>query len=191
MLEHRAPFDQIAGALHIESTDRPDLRVVAVTHVGYLLLQGEPGDTRLQDALLQQIGVQLPRPQTTRIRGAYALLWMTPKEWLLELPETKVLAVQAALATRLAQTHAAITDASDSFACFDVSGERTAEALMAGCSLDLRPHVFAPGCVARTAIADVPAIVWKLGIPSAIRCLVDRSFAAHFWNWLARSPAKK
>ena len=185
VLEHRAPLQQCSRAHESEAIDRPGLRVVPVRDRGFLLLQGTPTDIRFHDAILEQLGVRLPAPQTTIIRGDSALLWMTPTEWLLELPAAPTLAVQAALSTRLASALAAATDVSDSFARFDVSGEHAADVLMTGCSVNLRSHALAAGQVVRTAVADVPAILWRSGDSQPFRCLVDRSVAEHFWNWLA------
>ena len=192
MLEHRAPLDQLSRARNTETLHDADagLRVTPVTDRGLLLLQGAPEDAVLRDAIGRQIGARVPGPQTTDIRGEYALLWMTPKEWLLELPAAETSAVQGALVARLAPSLAAITDISDALACFDIGGDPAMDVLMTGCSLDLRPHAFAAGRVARTAITDVHAIIWKPGIAHPFRCWVDRSFAEHFWNWLADSPAR-
>jgi heterotetrameric sarcosine oxidase gamma subunit len=190
VLEHRAPLHRLSPALYAEATDQPDLRVMPIEDRGLLLLQGEPGDVLLHDAILRQIGVRVPGPQATSIRGDYALLWMTPKEWLLELPAAETLAVQLALITRLVPALAAVTDVSDSLALFDVSGDRAVEVLMTGCSINLRSDAFTAGHVARTAVADVPAIIWKANNSFQFRCLVERSYAEHFWNWLAKRPAR-
>jgi heterotetrameric sarcosine oxidase gamma subunit len=188
MLDHRAPLEQCSRVHDQDAIDRPDLRVVPVRGRGLLLLQGEPGEGPLQDALLGQVDLQLPAPQTARTQGAYALLWMAPKEWLLELPADDTFTLQAALASQLVPALAAVTNISDSLASFDVSGERAAEVLMTSCGIDLRPQAFAASRVVRTVMADMPAIIWKAANLHPFRCLVDRSFAAHFWNWLARSP---
>ena len=190
MLDHRAPLDQLSGARSAEALDDAGLRVRPVTDRGLLLLQGSPEDAVLDDAVSRQIGARVPGPQTTSIRGEYALLWMTPKEWLLELPAAATSAVQGALVTRLALSLAAVTDITDALACFDIDGDRAMDVLMSGCSLDLRPHAFAAGRVARTAVADVPAIILKAGTSDPFRCWVDRSFAEHFWSWLAHSPSR-
>jgi sarcosine oxidase, subunit gamma len=172
---------------------------------GFLLLQGDPLNALFRDAILQQFGVQLPTSLVASHQDDHALLWMTPKEWLVELPAADALVVQASLAAWLGQTLAAVTDVSDSFAVFDLDGEHAAGILMTGCSVDLRPHAFAGGKVIRTIVADMQAIIWKPEISrlfrpekspvfkpaqsQPFRCLVDRSFADHFCNWVAESRA--
>jgi heterotetrameric sarcosine oxidase gamma subunit len=183
MLEHRAPLDQLSWAHDVRTIDARGLRVAAVADRGLLLLQGDPGDCRFQDAIRERIGVALPGPLTAAIHGEYALLWMAPAQFLLELPAAQAPIVQSALSARFGAALAAVADVSDAFACFDVSGADAPDILMTGCGLDLRPDVFAAGRVARTAFADLPAVIWKPGNPDSFRCLVDRGFAEHFWSW--------
>jgi heterotetrameric sarcosine oxidase gamma subunit len=183
MLEHRSPFDSLRESRGGHLADEPGLRATPA-EAGFLLLQSTP-ESRLQDALTSEIGLGLPAPQEASVRGDYALLWLTPSEWLLELPAKEADSVQIALTHRLAASLATVTDMSDAFACCEVSGARAAEALMSGCSLNLHAHAFPSGRVARTALADIPIIIRKVAQPHDFRCLVDRGFAGHFRDWLA------
>jgi sarcosine oxidase subunit gamma len=191
MLEHRAALDQLARDGDAGAIDAPGLRVAAVTDRGLLLVQGDPDHRVLHEAVAEGIGLALPGPLAASLGNGYALLWMTPKEWLLELPAAQAHGVQAALAARLgpalAAATAAVTDVSDAFAAFDVSGDRAADVLMTACSLDLTPGAFAAGRAARTLVADVPAVIFRPAPAPGLRCLVDRSFAAHLRRWLAQA----
>jgi sarcosine oxidase subunit gamma len=144
-------------------------------------------EAALQDALAEEAGLSLPGPHEACTRGNYALLWLTPAEWLLELPAGESQSLRSALARRLTPSHSVVSDISDAFACCQVNGNRAADVLMSGCSLDLRSWAFQTGRVARTALADVPAILWKTGEPNRFRCLFDRSFAAHIRHWLSEA----
>jgi heterotetrameric sarcosine oxidase gamma subunit len=178
MLEHQKPFDFLVGS----HADQPGLRV-SVSSVGLLLMQSA-SDAALQEALMSEIELQLPPPQRAIIRGEYSLLWLTPSEWLLELPTGAIESLQSPLTRRLAMSLAVVTDVSDAFACYQINGVRATEFLASGCGLDFRTQSFSTGRVARTLLADVPAIIWKTGEPQRFRCLVDRSFAAHLQDWL-------
>lgn len=182
MLEHQLPFESLRESPGSYLVDEPGLRVTA-SGAGLLLLQSA-SECTLQQALTNEIQVGLPRPQEIVFRGNYTLLWLTPAEWLLELPVEKTHSLQVALAGRLATSLAVVTDMRDAFACCDVSGARAAEVLMNGCSLDLSTHAFLASRVARTALADVPAIIWTPAEPQSFRCLVDRSYARHLQDWL-------
>lgn len=181
MLDRRVPYD----LLRVGRNDRADadISIELVTGRGLLLLQST-SESRLQEALTNEIGVSLPGPQWVSVLRGYALLGLTPWEWLLEHPETETDALQAAFTARLASSLAAVVDMTDAFAYLEISGDRASDGLMTGCSLDLRAHAFPASSVARTALADVPAIIWNPGAPDRYRCLVDRSVSVHLWNWL-------
>lgn len=183
MLEHQTPFDAVGESSDTASIEGLELRATD-SGAGFLLLQSS-AESGLPDALMSEIAMALPGPQATTVRGDYALLWMAPAEWLLKLPPGQTDSVQSALTRRLSATLVAVTDMSDAFACWKVSGPRAADALMSGCGLDLRAHAFPAGRVVRTALADIPAIIWRADEPPCLRCLVDRSFAMYFRDWLA------
>lgn len=189
MLEHRSALDQIAAAGAGPVIAAPGLSAAAVVDQGLLLLQGDPGDPALHEALGALRAPALPPPQMASRAGDQALLWIAPKQWLLQLPAQQAGQVRAALGASLGAALAAVTDVGDAYFCFDIGGERAPDVLMTGCRLDLHPAAFAAHRVARTALADVPAVLWKREAPLPLRCLVDRSCAAHLWNWLAQCPA--
>ena len=162
-------------------------RIASIHDKGYLLLQGEPGDGTFQQAVIQSFGCAPPPPRRAATQGNAAILWLTPREWLVELPVAEAEPAQQALTARLIGTLAAVTDISDSFAVFDLSEPGAADALSCGCSLDLSPRAFSPGSVARCGVAQVPAVLWKAD-SQRFRCLVDRSFSLYFRDWLASSP---
>lgn len=181
MLEHRQPLDS-PPAGDSRPTAEPGLRV-QLAEPGLLLLQS-PSECVLQDALRSELSLELPLAGETRARGIYALLWLTPAEWLLECPVRDVAALRSAFTRRLGKSLAVATVMSDAFACFDLSGAQTPDVLASGCGLDLRADNFPVGRVVRTSLADIPAIIRKTGAPDGFRCLVDRSYARHIRDWL-------
>jgi sarcosine oxidase, subunit gamma len=185
VLEHHTPFDAVReGLRHGDiAIERADLRVAPIRDRGLLLLQ-TASMPALQEALRQALDLILPPAQNACVLGDYALLSLTPAEWLLELPADQTESAQTDLSQRVGSSLAVVTDLSDAFASFEVSGARAPEILMTGCSLDLTPRAFPCGRVARTALADVPAILWNPGNPDRVRCLIDRGFTEHFLIWL-------
>lgn len=191
MLEHQQPFDSLLADGDGTITEKPGIRVSWICGAGFLLLQS-PSGSALQEALERHIGLSMPAPQAASARGEYALLWLTPTEWLLGAPASATDSLCATLTRELATCLAAVTDMSDAWAACEVSGTRAAEALMSGCTLDLRAGAFPAGRTTRTALADIPAIVWNPGgEPDRFRCIVDRSHARHWRDWLidAAGPA--
>jgi len=187
MLEYQQPLDSAAEARGGLLTDRTGIRV-KLAETGILLLQSSPSSA-LQDAVTSETALRLPGPGETSVRGDYALLWLTPAEWLLECPMQDTGSLRSALTRRLATSLAVVTDMSGAFACFELDGDRTHDILMSGCSLDLRAESFPAGRAARTSLAGIPAIIRTTAEPHGFRCLVDRSYARHLRNWLLRTAA--
>jgi sarcosine oxidase subunit gamma len=182
MLEHQQQLDSPPEAPGSHPAGENGLGV-QIAATGLLLLQS-PSASALQDALTSEIALRLPAPGETCARGDYALLWLTPAEWLLECSEQDTHALHSAFTRRLARSLAVVTDMSDAYACFDLSGARAADTLMGGCSMDLHAATFPAGRVARTSLAGIAAIIRKTGKPHGFRCLVDRSYARHIRDWL-------
>lgn len=185
MLERHTPFDAVReGLRHGDiAIERADLRVTPIRDRGLFLLQ-TASIPALREALRQALDLILPQAQNASMRGDYALLPLTPAEWLLELPADKTESVQIDLSQRVGSSLAVVTDLSEALASLEVSGAGAREILMTGCSLDLTPRAFSCGRVACTALADVPAILWNPGNPDRVRCLIDRGFIRHFLIWL-------
>jgi sarcosine oxidase, subunit gamma len=166
-----------------------DLKVNLLRNSGLLLIQSA-SVLALQVALNQVLGLPLPVPQQAAVLHDCALLWLTPAEWFLDIPANRTDSVQLALTERLSSSLTAVFDFSDALVPFEVNGANAPEILMAGCHLDLRPAAFPAGRVVRTALADVPAILWNPGNPDRFRCLIDRAFTEHFLAWLEGTTQK-
>ena len=181
MLEHRTAFDssQYQSGPIFQS---PDLQIFAVHEKGLLLLQSAHR-AALQEVVSEVLHLALSGAQRAEVGGDCALLWLAPTEWLLELPKDRSDPIGIALTQRIGSL-GVVTDMSDGFALFEVSGSRTPDMLMTGCSLDLALPAFPAGRVVRTKLAEVPAILWNPGNPDRIRCFIDRGFAEHLLTWL-------
>ncbi|MBW4052995.1 MAG: hypothetical protein HIU85_16330 [Proteobacteria bacterium] len=185
MLEHQQPFAPLIQGGDTTFVAMSDIQMTWLSGWGFLLLQS-PSESALQDALMSHTGLRLPAPQTVSTRGDYALLWLTPKEWLLAAPASETESLQAALTRQMATCLAAVIDMSDALAVCELSGTRCADVLMSGCTLDLHADTFPSGRCSRTGLADIPAILWNPARePRAVRCIVDRSHARHLRDWLA------
>jgi sarcosine oxidase, subunit gamma len=180
---------------HSWKIDGSHFRAHPVIERGLLLIQGRTEDPVLSGVLHRQLGIEPPAPLTVNVRDSAAILSLGPREWLLELPASAASFACTSLTIGFARAGDrgaasalyAVTDMSDAFAGFDLSGPRAVDVLMSGCSIDPMPHALPVGSVVRTVLADVPVILWNA---SCFRCWVDRSFAAHLWSWIAESPAR-
>lgn len=188
MLEHQPPVRLQSAAGGAKLQGWRDLRI-GIRDQGLLLIQGDPRDALLGRVIQEQLGLRLPQPLEASVQQPRALLWTTPREWLLITARSESSSIRGALMAQLASALVAVTDISDALACFEVEGKEASDTLMTGCTLDLRPEAFVAGRVMRTALAGVPMILWRPGQDRGFRCFVDRSWAEHFSNWLSETAA--
>lgn len=131
---------------------------------------------RQPETLEALLGLQFPRQVGACVGGAACL---GPDEWLLRLPVGTTIATGAGLPV-------AITEIGERSVCLLVEGQRAAEVLAAGCSLDL--DRFAVGRATRTVFESVEIIVLRTG-ESRFEVEVWRSFAP--WLWTALETAAR
>jgi heterotetrameric sarcosine oxidase gamma subunit len=185
VLRRTTPLEQSADVGHAESLATGTLSLSLVRDHAWLLLQGDPDDSSLRTALLRCVGLLLPQQNRALTVGARSILWLAPREWLLEVPGREEAGLEAALTGDFAQTANGLTVLSDALAGFDISGIDAPDLLSTGCSLDLDQGAFDTGSVSRTLLADVPVILWRRSANQGFRCLVDRALSHHLWSWLA------
>ncbi len=82
---------------------------------------------------------------------------------------------------------ASVSDHSDGYAVFEVSGVCARKALAKGVAIDIHPNSFGTGDVAVTAVAHIGAILWQTNNLPCYRMAVFRSYAGSFWHWLSGS----
>jgi len=82
---------------------------------------------------------------------------------------------------------ASVSDHSDGYAVFEVSGVCARKALAKGVAIDIHPNSFGTGDVAVTAVAHIGAILWQTNNLPCYGTAVFRSYAGSFWHWLSES----
>lgn len=86
-------------------------------------------------------------------------------------------------------SEASVTEQSDAFVTFDLSGARVPDLLAKGAPVDLDPRVFQVGDAATTLVAHIGVTLWRAG-ESHWRVLVARSFEANFTRFLVGAGAE-
>ncbi len=84
---------------------------------------------------------------------------------------------------------AIVVDQSSAYAVFIVTGAKAREMLAKGCRVDLHPRAFPVGAVARTVIAQIPAIVHRV-TEDGYRLLAPSSLAHSFHQFLRHAGAE-
>ena len=142
-----------------------------------LRVRGEPREALL--ALGRRMGLVWPLEGNTAAGEGAAVLWLSPREWLIvgQPPSAE------ALAESLGAVVHHLTDASHQLLALDLKGPLARALACAGCSLDLHPAVFGPGRCAATQLAGVPVTIRGVG-DEDLRLYVDVSLAPWLRDWL-------
>ncbi|MCB4769161.1 sarcosine oxidase subunit gamma [Ancylobacter sp. Lp-2] len=151
-----------------------------------LLAARRGGASALTVAAHATLGLALAdTPRLTRANGL-ATIGAGPGRWLVlaEAPED--------LAARLAPlaAHAAITEQTDGYVGFELSGARTRDLLAKGVTVDLDPAAFPPGAAATTNVAHINVTFWREPGDERFGFLVARSYRVAFARFLIASGAE-
>jgi len=160
-----------------------DVRRIVVP--GRLVLQPAPELARLAlrgdaSALGAAFGLALPTQPCRATEGnGRAALWLGPDEWLL-------LAPPGTLDAGAPVTNAAVVDVGHRQVGLVLEGPGAADALAAGCPLDLHPTAFPAGMCTRTVFGKAEIVLWRQDT-ARFHVEVWRSFAAYVHGLLERA----
>jgi sarcosine oxidase subunit gamma len=104
------------------------------------------------------------------------------------MPADKVATALAALNENTSGLHVAINDLSGAYVTLRLTGDRVRDLLAKGCSVDLRPTVFASGACAQTGLAKAGVLL--AAHDADIALIVRRSFANYVLQWLRTAGAE-
>ncbi|MFY1668770.1 sarcosine oxidase subunit gamma [Plantactinospora sp. WMMB334] len=150
------------------------------------------GDGPAAEAVAGVLGTALPTtPCTYRATPDIAVLWMSPREWLVLAPPAGRPELARSLRAAVGPDAGAIVDVSAQRTTLDLSGPLASEVLARGCSIDLHPSVSPAGTCAQTllALARVVLLV-RDDTATEFRLLVQSSYAAYIAAWLLDACAE-
>lgn len=133
-------------------------------------------------------GLALPARGRRVDSDEVSVLWSGPDQWLVQAAAGHGSLTAMALASALG-ADAAVTDQSDARAIIRLSGPRVRDLLGKGVMIDLHPRVFKPGMTAITLVAHIGVQVSAVEA-GTFECLVPRSFAGSFWDWMVHSGSE-
>lgn len=168
------------------------LSIKSVQEIDMLLLQRS---NRVTDDNMRALGKILPTKiplqvckKTESIDGTVTILSVEPDVWFLLCSKGK----GEALATILEEKGGALTIKtammSDQYSCIDVTGICAPAVLAKGSSLDIRHEVFLDNDCARTLLARINIVLWR--IDDGFRFIFDVSLETYIWRWLNEVSAE-
>jgi len=141
------------------------------------------------------LGMILPKEACgTSSKEKITSLWLGPNEWLLvsnaEIPkETNTYELEQVLFDNISKANlGAITNVTDHFTIFKLSGSNIFEVLSKGCPFDFYSDNFGNNKVVQTILNNVDVTIHHRS-ENDVDLYVRRSFAGYLWNWLKDSAS--
>lgn len=128
--------------------------------------QGQQEKTN--DVLKEAFGLELPDIGKTASDKGNQLYDIARNQWMLESDRSEQ-EISALLNEKLGN-HAAITDQTDSWCCFELSGERVIDKLERICPINLLDSAFPVGAVVRTSMEHIGVIIRRDADQNDSRC---------------------
>lgn len=140
------------------------------------------------EAIGTRLGMAAPTTPIWTGDGERTLIGTGPGTWLARV-DTPAPGWADALAERL-DGLASVTDVSDSYRAFRLSGNAARSLLRRGAFIDLHPSAFATGSVAVTVMAHIGMILRQIDAAPTYEIAVFRSYGDSFRHWLTATAAE-
>lgn len=157
---------------------------------GMITLRGDFADAKLQAAVKEATGHDLPQQRAMALQGDTGVAWMSPDELLLLVPYAEAHACVARLRAALAGTHHMVENVSDARAFIALSGADglVREVLAKVVPVDMDPQHMPEGQMRRTKLAQVAAAIW-MQAPGEARVVCFRSVGTYAYDVLCTVAA--
>ena len=163
------------------------------TPVAKINLRGKLENKEFASKVEKILGMILPKEScSTSKNEKITSLWLGPNEWLLvsnnEIPKkTNTHAYEQVLFDNISKTNlGAITNVTDHFTIFKLSGSNIFEVLSKGCPFDFSSESFGDNKVVQTILNHVDVTIHRKS-ENDVDLYVRRSFAGYLWDWLKDS----
>lgn len=132
------------------------------------------------------LGVDVPlAPGPVMVGEDRAAMWLSPRSWLIRLPEAAEDQVMQAVLARFPERTVHASRYSDQLCWLGIEGAASADLLAAGGFISLERDGLPIGHIKRTLFADVPVLIWRRA-QSDWSVAVERSRAGYLAAWIAR-----
>ena len=160
------------------------------TPVAKINLRGNLENKEFSSKVVKILGMILPNEAcSTSNKEKITSLWLGPNEWLLvsnnEIPkETNTYELEQILFDNISKTDlGAITNVTDHFTIFKLSGTNIFEVLSKGCPFNFDSDDFGNNKVVQTILNHVDVTIHRRS-ENDVDLFVRRSFAGYLWDWL-------
>jgi sarcosine oxidase, subunit gamma len=169
-LGHETPHSVTIGPVTISEVADTALASLATRH----------GEAKAVADIAETAGIPLPPPGKAAQGATYAAFWLSPDMWMVEAPFATHEDIVAHLKPHFGET-ASLTEQTDAWARFDVTGDDLPAMFERLCAFDLRAH--GPGSATRSVIEHLGCYV-VIRASGRLSVLGPRSSAASLFHAL-------
>ncbi|MEM6562935.1 MAG: sarcosine oxidase subunit gamma family protein [Pseudomonadota bacterium] len=170
-----APQVDCIGALCISEVETLAIASVAARH-------GK--EQACSKVLTRELGTEPPEPGQSVLSEPYSALWMAPAQWLLWAAFDTHEDIEAVLKSQFGSA-ASVTEQSDGWVCFDISGDSVLDLCERSSSADARG--MNTGAAVRTIVHHMGCFLICLDQGRKVRFLGPRSSAASLHHALQKT----
>ena len=163
------------------------------TPIGKINLRGNLENKDFASTVGKILGIILPKePCSVSTKEKITCMWLGPNEWLLVSNDTITknsndYELEKVLFNEISKKNlGAVTNISDQYTIFNLTGSNIFEILSKGCPFDFNSDKFANNKVIQTILNHTDVTIHKKS-ESDIDLYVRRSFSKHLWDWLKDS----
>ena len=163
------------------------------TPIAKINLRGNLENKEFTNKIGKILGMILPKEAcSTSYKDKISSLWLGPNEWLLVsndeiTKETNSYELEQVLFDSISKTNlGAVTNVTDHFTIFSLSGSNIFEVLSKGCPFDFSSEDFGDNKVVQTILNHIDVTIHQRS-ENDVDLYVRRSFAGYLWDWLKDS----
>ena len=180
MADHRLkPITPLGNSTPHSVTIGP-VTISEVVDTALASLATRMGEAKAVADIADSAGIPLPGPGKAAQGATYAAFWLSPDMWMIEAPFATHEDVIAQLKPHFGEA-ASLTEQTDAWARFDVTGDDLPAMFERLCAFDLRSH--GPGSATRTVIEHLGCYI-VIRAPGHLSVLGPRSSAASLFHAL-------
>ncbi len=163
------------------------------TPIAKINLRGDMKNREFDSKVEKILGMILPKEScSTSTKEKITCMWLGPNEWLLVsnnkvTKESNELELEKVLFDSISKTNlGAITNVSDHYTIFNLTGSNIFEVLSKGCPFDFKSDSFVDNKVIQTVLHHVDVTIHRKK-KDDVDLYVRRSFSNHLWAWIKDS----
>ena len=163
------------------------------TPVTKINLRGDLENKEFASKVGKILGMILPKePCSTSTKEKITCMWLGPNEWLLVSNETVTkesndYELEQLLFDDISKTNlGSVTNVSDHYTIFKLTGSNIFEVLSKGCPFDFNSESFGGNKVVQTILNHVDVTIHRK-TKNEINIYVRRSFSQYLWEWIKDS----